>query len=63
MKDICKKCVCRNCIFTMPQGDSTDCYQCEMCIDGDLRKEDCRRWKGWGGSHEDTANTTDPAHT
>ena len=44
----CKECWCNKCMFTMPEGNATDCYQCEMCMDGDYyqnEKPEC--FKGW----------------
>jgi hypothetical protein len=31
MSDNCKQCICRTCLRKIPQGDSSDCYNCEMC--------------------------------
>jgi hypothetical protein len=35
MDEICRGCTCRDCLRRMPQGYD-DCYNCELCIDGDL---------------------------
>ena len=45
-KNNCKDCKCQNCMFTMPQGDHTDCYHCEMC-DGKEPVRECEGCKSW----------------
>lgn len=34
----CLGCICMKCKFTMPQGDATDCHNCDLCIEGDLKQ-------------------------
>jgi hypothetical protein len=43
----CAGCLCKICMFTMPQGDSTDCMNCEVCFDGDRKKTVCNKHKSW----------------
>lgn len=38
---MCTDCKCKDCMFTMPQGDSSDCHNCDLCIDGDCKKSEC----------------------
>lgn len=45
----CSDCLCDKCMFTMPHGDSTDCHNCELCLNGDCKKceGECTGFKGW----------------
>lgn len=42
LKD-CDKCICRDCINKMWDGNGHDCFHCEYCSDGDYRLSKCSK--------------------
>jgi len=43
----CEGCKCLTCMFTIPEGNSGDCCNCEMCINGDLKRIKCSIYQKW----------------
>lgn len=45
----CINCKCNTCVFTLHQGDHTDCWNCEACNKdkGEMKQTSCTGYKNW----------------